>query len=219
MTRRFEAGPVLVIVGAVVLIVSLFLDWFEPGVTAWTVFEALDLVLVALGLAALVAALGLVLPENAVLDRRWLPPLVVAVIVVVASQIIDSPPAVSGGDAEGGAWLALGAAAAMLLGVVLTFSRVHLAVTVEGRDVRRRVAAVDAREEEPEPSEEVAPAPEEKPEPDPLATQPMPPTARPDRPDRPPAPWERLGGLGAPTPAETPAEAEADKDDPGRGGA
>lgn len=216
MKRRFEAGPVLVIVGAIVLIVSLFLDWFEPGVTAWTVFEVLDLVLAAIGLAALVAALGLVFPENAALDRRWLPPLVVMVIVVVASQIIDPPPTVSGGDAEGGAWLALGAAAAMLLGVVVTFSRVHLAVTVEGRDVRRRVAAVDAREEEPEPSDEVEPAPEEKPSEDPLATQPLPPSARPEReePARPPAPWERLG---APTPAETPAD--ADKDDPGRGGA
>ena len=48
MTRRIEAGPVLVGLGAVVLLISLFLDWYQPGVTAWDAFEVLDLLLAAL---------------------------------------------------------------------------------------------------------------------------------------------------------------------------
>ena len=48
MTRRIEAGPVLVGLGALVLLVSLFLDWYEPDVTAWEAFEVLDLLLAAL---------------------------------------------------------------------------------------------------------------------------------------------------------------------------
>jgi hypothetical protein len=204
MTRRFEAGPVLVIIGAIVLLVSLFIDWFSPGVTAWTVFEVLDLLLAALALGAMVAAFGLMMPETALLDRRWLPPLVVVTIVVVASQIIDPPPAVSDGDVDDGAWLALGASAAMLLGAVLIFSRVHLAVTIEGRDTRRRVAAVDARDEEPA---EPSPA-KETPSPDPLATQRLPPTETPETPEPEPkreerALWERLGG---PTSSESPGD-------------
>ena len=40
MTRRtnIDAGPVLSVAGGLVLLVSLFLDWYEPGVSAWTVF-------------------------------------------------------------------------------------------------------------------------------------------------------------------------------------
>ena len=34
MTRRIEAGPVLVGLGAVLMLVSVFLDWYEPGITA-----------------------------------------------------------------------------------------------------------------------------------------------------------------------------------------
>jgi hypothetical protein len=202
MTRRFEAGPVLVIIGAIVLLVSLFIDWFSPGVTAWTVFEVLDLLLAALALGAILAAFGMIMPETALLERRWLPPLVVVTIVVIASQIIDPPPAVSDGDVDDGAWLALGASAAMLLGAVLIFSRVHLAVTIEGRDTRRRVAAVDARDDG---EAEATPAVEDT-APDPLATQPLPPTDRPEseseselEPEPEPkreerALWERLGG-------------------------
>ena len=43
MTRRIEAGPVLVGLGALVVLVSVFLDWYQPNVTAWEAFEALDL--------------------------------------------------------------------------------------------------------------------------------------------------------------------------------
>ena len=40
MTRRLEAGPILVTLGALLLLASLFLDWYEPGISAWEAFEA-----------------------------------------------------------------------------------------------------------------------------------------------------------------------------------
>ena len=144
MTRRIEAGPVLVGLGALVMLVSVFLEWYEPNVTAWQAFEVLDLLLAALSLAALVAVVGTVRPDAAVIERHQLPLIVVALLVIVASQILDPPPGVTG-DPLIGAWMALGAALVMCVGAVLTLGRVSFALTVEGRDTRRRVAAVDHR--------------------------------------------------------------------------
>ena len=144
MTRRIEAGPVLVGLGAVVLLVSIFLDWYEPNVTAWEAFEVLDLALAVLALAAIVAAAGALSPDLTVIERRQLPLIVAAMVVIVASQILDPPPTVNG-DPKTGAWLALGAAVVVAAGTLLTLGRVSFALTVEGRDTRRRVSAVDAR--------------------------------------------------------------------------
>jgi uncharacterized membrane protein len=144
MTRRIEAGPVLVALGALIVLVSLFLDWYQPNVTAWEAFEVLDLVLTALAVAALVGAVGATRPEAAVIERHWLPAIVAAIAIIVAAQILDPPPTVDG-DPETGAWLALGAAVVMCLGTLLTLGRVSFALTIEGRDTRRRVSAVDAR--------------------------------------------------------------------------
>jgi hypothetical protein len=145
MTRRLEAGPLLVTLGALLLLVSLFLAWFSPEIAAWEAFEVWDLVLFVLALGSIAAGLGLTTQDVDLVDRRFLPAAVAAVAAIVASQIIDPPPAAAGQDPDVGAWLALGAAAVMCLGAVLTFGRVRVALTVEGRDVRRHVAAVDAR--------------------------------------------------------------------------
>jgi hypothetical protein len=146
MTRRLEAGPLLVTLGALLLLVSLFLNWFSGEITAWEGFEAWDLVLFVLALGAIAAGMGITTQEVDAVDRRLLPAAVVAVAVIVASQILDPPPAATGQDPEIGAWLALGAALLMCLGALLTYSRVHVALMVEGREPRRRrVAAVDAR--------------------------------------------------------------------------
>jgi hypothetical protein len=149
MTRRIEAGPVLVGLGALLLLISLFLDWYQPAVTAWEAFEVLDLLLAALAIAALIAAAGAIRPEATVVERHWLPALVAAITIVVVSQILDPPPVLIDGDPDTGAWLALGAAIAMCIGTLLTLGRVSFALTVEGRDTRRRVSAVDHRADDP----------------------------------------------------------------------
>ena len=145
MSRRLEAGPLLVTLGAVLLLVSLFLSWFTGEVSAWQAFEVWDVVLFVLALAAIAVGLGLATQDVDLVDRRFLPAAVAAVAVIVASQIIDPPPAAIGQDPDLGAWLALGAALLMCAGAVLTFGRVHLALTVERRDQRRHVSVVDAR--------------------------------------------------------------------------
>ena len=60
---QLPIGPRVAAIGAVLLIVSLFLDWYEE-LTAFTVFEFLDLLLVglaAVSLASLAGAMGVVI--------------------------------------------------------------------------------------------------------------------------------------------------------------
>jgi hypothetical protein len=146
MTRRFEAGPILVALGAIVLVVSLFLDWYG-SLTAWDAFEVVEVLLAALGATALVIAIGELMPDVEIGDRRWLPAIVLAVAVLVAAEIINPPPAAGGQDPASGAWIAFAAAVVMFLGTVLTFGRVRFAVSVEGRQMRERVPVVDNRQD------------------------------------------------------------------------
>lgn len=153
MTRRFEIGPALTALGAAVLIVALFLDWYGRS-NAWDSFEIVDVLLAALGVVSLFTALGVLVPEVATVDQRWLGWLTAAVVVVVCAELINPPPVVADTTLGTGAWLGFAAACGMLVGVVLTLSRVSFAVAVEGREPRRRVAAVDHR---PPPTETGAP--------------------------------------------------------------
>ena len=142
MDRRLDAGALLVAAAALLLIVSLFLDWFGlgggDGATAWEIFEVLDLVLVAAAVAAVAAAFGR-------LDSRLLLGAAVVAVVVVVSQLIQPPPAGQGADREIGAWLALVAAALLAAGAALAAAQVAVTVDVRGRERRRRVATVDKR--------------------------------------------------------------------------
>lgn len=145
MTRRLEIGPALVVIGAMLLLASLFVDWFDPGLTAWEIFEWLDLLLAGLAIAAILAAVGLLMPGRAVIDGDRLPLLAAVVLAVVAVQIINPPPAAAASDPTTGAWLALAAGFLIGAGTVLAFNRISFAMSFEGRDPRRRVSAVDAR--------------------------------------------------------------------------
>ena len=153
--RRFDIGPLIVAVGSLVLLVSLFLDWYG-GESAWGAFELADVLLAALALAALVAAVGMVAEDIAVLDRRWLPVATVAAALIVIAELISPPPVVGGADPQEGAWLAFAAALVMLLGTVLSLGRVSFTFAIEGREPRHRVAAVDHR---PPPTEAGTPVP------------------------------------------------------------
>src|SRR5687768_16880466 len=104
MTRRFEVGPVLVALGAIVLLVSLFMDWYGP-LTAWEAFEVVELLLAILAVAALVVAAGLLVPDIEYLERRWLPAIVLGVVVLVAAALVDPPPAAGEDALDEGAWL------------------------------------------------------------------------------------------------------------------
>jgi hypothetical protein len=125
---QLALGPLVASVGAVLLIVSLFLDWYE-GVTGFTAFEFLDLLLVLLALAtiaSLVGGLGLVKPAPS-------PTVSLAValftIFVVLTQIVNDPPAVvlTGTDQDIGIWLGLSGAALMVAGGVLGYASISLA--------------------------------------------------------------------------------------------
>src|SRR5919106_1287471 len=92
MPRRFEVGPILVALAAIVLLVSLFLEWYG-SLTAWEAFEVVEVLLAALALAALVIAAGQLVPDVEYVDRRWLPPIVLGVALLVAAELVDPPPA------------------------------------------------------------------------------------------------------------------------------
>lgn len=145
MTRRFQVGPIIVALGAIVLLVSLFLDWYGP-MNAWDAFEAIDVLLAVLAIAALAAAAGLIAPELSYVDRRWLPAIALAGAIVVAAQL-DPPPAAAGETPETGAWIAFASALVMVIGAVMSLGRVSLAVSVQGHDARERVAVVDHRQD------------------------------------------------------------------------
>jgi hypothetical protein len=145
MTRRFQVGPILVFLGAIVLLVSLFLEWYGSQ-TAWDVFEMADVVLAVLAIAAIATAVGLIAPDVGYLDRKWVPGVGVAAAVLIAAQL-DPPPAAADEMAGTGAWIAFASALVMVIGAVLSFGRVSLAVSVEEQDRRERVAVVDHRQD------------------------------------------------------------------------
>jgi hypothetical protein len=142
LTRRFDIGPIMLALGAVLLLVALFLDWYGP-LTAWNAFELTDVLLAALAIAALVGAVGLLAPELEYVEQRFVVWIVGAVFVLVAAELLDPPPGAGGETLGTGAWLALASAIVMVLGAVLALGRVSFAVAVEGRDRRTRVAPVD----------------------------------------------------------------------------
>ena len=200
MRERFDAGTGLVAIGAVLLLVSLFIDWYKPGGDAWAVFETLDLVLAGAAICGLLA----VAPRFGTGGLgRALPIITVAALVVVIIQLLDPPPVVRHSDLATGAWLALAATALMTGGALLTATSISITVDVRGRERRRRAVAIDAREgaaeaaemsEDPEPERPVRrfarreeslfepsePAPEE-PADDPERTQAIDPIEQPEQ--------------------------------------
>jgi hypothetical protein len=129
---QIPVGPLVAAVGALLLIVSLFVDWYDgKGLTAFTVFEFLDLLLLGLGLVTLgllAESMGLVrLPVRQGLAFG----VALFAFVIVLSQVVNDPPAVAGPrgtDQDTGIWLALGGTALMVAGAVLSSARIAIAV-------------------------------------------------------------------------------------------
>ncbi|MEJ7823965.1 MAG: hypothetical protein WKF48_00965 [Solirubrobacteraceae bacterium] len=126
--RNIEAGMLLIAAGALLLLVSLFLTWYQPGIDAWEIFEVWDLVLAALALVALTALagrMGFGRPRPA----SWLAAPASAALVIVLCAIINPPPLSRGvdGDPDVGLWLALAASVLMAAGALLSVARISVA--------------------------------------------------------------------------------------------
>jgi hypothetical protein len=156
---QLPIGPLVAAIGAILLIVSLFLDWYED-LTGFTVFEFIDLLLVGLGLVTLVSLAG----AMGVLRNPLPPALALGVallaLVIVLSQIVNDPPAVAGPngrDQDIGIWLALGGSALMVVGAVLSTARI--ALSVEPRDRRAAAPRPGRADETPTVADEPPPRP------------------------------------------------------------
>ncbi len=129
--RTIEAGVLLIGLGAILLLASLFLEWYQPGAEAWDVFEVWDLVLALLAIAALVAVasrLGFG-PQR---PAPWLIVPAVATLVIVLYALVDPPPitaALPDGDPGTGLWLALAGAILMAAGALLSVARISVAIS------------------------------------------------------------------------------------------
>jgi hypothetical protein len=172
MPERINGGQVLVVLGAIALIVSLFLHWYEPGRSAWTVFEVWDLVLAAIG----VAAIGAVVPlhrggaDDFLVPPHWLPALGGAAFVIVVVALVNHPPAARGAGLELGAWIALAAVIVLGAGAILSRARIALVITLRPSDSSRPRPSPP---EPPEPPSEIFDAETE------TKTQPIPRRGRP----------------------------------------
>jgi hypothetical protein len=127
--RNLEAGVLLLGVGAVLLLVSLFLEWYQPNVDAWEIFEVWDLVLALLAVAALATLASRLGYGAARRDSHVVAP-AVAALVIVLYALLDPPPlnsALGDGDPATGLWLALAATILMSLGALLSVARVSVA--------------------------------------------------------------------------------------------
>jgi hypothetical protein len=152
MPRRLDAGGMLAALGGVMLLVSLFLDWYPRG-SAWTIFELVDIVLAALAVAAIVAVLPLRRSGEpaavGLVPDAWLPPIAAAAIVIVAVSLLNDPPPVAGASPEAGAWIGLAGALLMMAGAVLARARISLVVSTRAAEGAPPRGPTEVRPTEP----------------------------------------------------------------------
>lgn len=122
--RDVDAGWLVGAFGAVVLLISLFLDWYDIGITGWNAFETWDAVLAAVAALVLASALPTRVLPFAV-PGQVLGTVAVGVVVL---HLLNPPPAATGAGPDVGAWLALLGAVAVLAGELLSRARVSVAV-------------------------------------------------------------------------------------------
>lgn len=176
MPERINAGMVLVVVGAIALIVSLFLHWYEPNRSAWTVFEVWDVVLAGISVAAILSVVPIRrrnVPDEHLVPERWLPFLAGAALVIVVVALINDPPAARGAGLQVGAWIAFGAAVLLAAGAIVSRARISLVITLKPNEGTGRTRRAPDPEPPPTPG-----APEGDLEAE-TATQPLPRGSRP----------------------------------------
>ena len=154
MTRRFDIGPVVLALGAIVLLIALFLDWFADLERLAGVRDHRRPAGRARDRRRSSPRVGLLVPDVDFIDRRFLPWIVGAALILVLNQLLAPGVALEEAELGTGAWMALAGAVVMAIGAVLSLSKVSFSVAMEGRDRRQRVSAVDHR---PPPTETGAP--------------------------------------------------------------
>jgi len=160
MPERINGGQALAVLGAGTLIVSLFLDWYEPGDSAWTVFELNDLVLAGLALLTLAVTVGAWLrsPRLAAAESAILYAGIGTLIIVVAS-LIQPPPAALHRSPESGAWLGLAGALLITAGGILARARLSVVITLRPVEAGKRTGVrVTGRPEGTMPAPEPRPS-------------------------------------------------------------
>ncbi len=118
--RRLRLGELLALAGAICVIVSLFLPWYENAagkLSAWETFGPAVALLIAAAAAALalvVSALGERSPALPVSVGVWSTLLAIAAVIAAIVRVLERPQ-----DATrlcAGAWVALAGAVVMLVG-------------------------------------------------------------------------------------------------------
>jgi hypothetical protein len=144
-----DGGRLLAGVGALALLISLFLNWWVPdenafgaedggaGVSAWNVFELIDILLALLAVATIALAAEAATRPG----RERLPALVgdaagPAALVLVVVSLVNEPPLLTlgtGADPGAGAWVALAGAIVMTIGSLLRHARISVTVSPRER--------------------------------------------------------------------------------------
>ncbi len=156
MPERINGGQAVVVLSAIALIASLFLHWYEPNRSAWTVFEAWDVVLAAIGVASILAVIPVRrrdVPAEHLVPERWLPFLAGAALVIVVVALVNHPPAARGAGLQVGAWIGLGAAVVLAAGALLGRARISVVITLKpNQGTDRSAARTPAPEPPPAPT-------------------------------------------------------------------
>src|SRR3954447_21929673 len=131
--RRVGYGAVAAGIGGVVLIISLFLNWFAEGgfgQSGWELFDITDIVLFLLGILAIGYALMDLAGTSVTLpvDRTR-----ALTIIGVIATTLTLEFLIEGSHQAVGLILATLASIAILVGGMLAEMRPHLALTVGGR--------------------------------------------------------------------------------------
>jgi len=137
MGERLNGGMLIAAAGGALLLVSLFLEWYEPDLSAWDTFELADLVLATTAIAAIAGVLRLAALDRAhaePIQRRALLFLGVGALIITVAGVIQPPPAALESSPRPGAWLGLAGAALIAGGALLATSRISILVSFDRRE-------------------------------------------------------------------------------------
>ena len=126
-------------IGAVMLLVSLFLDWFKPSLSAWTTFEIVDLLLAGIALAVLYACFehfrGVAATSaGGRTGTPWAAPAAGLALIIVVATLLNHPPAAIGLGVKVGIWIALAGALLMTAGALIDRAGVSFSFSVARPD-------------------------------------------------------------------------------------